>query len=370
MAAVFGPGTTIGEVADFIRANATPARVAWPTSQDRRPAAPPNAAPVLADAARTGDRRALARLLTAVENHTAVAEHALRRLYPLAGGAHLVGITGPPGAGKSTLVAALIAELRKAGPDRGRRGRRPVLPDHGRRPPGRPGPDAVLRRGRRRVHPLDGLARARGRPRGHVHVRRRGARCGRLRRRAARDRRHGPERGRGGRRGRHDRRPRGAGDGRRGPGDQGRPARGRGHRRRQQGRPARRPADGRAAAGDADVPAAARAGTARGRSVPAAPQAPGGAGHHRVHRRGRAGAAGRAGPAPGHAGGRRHAGGAPGAGGGAGPRRPGGAPLGAAPRPGRRRRPPTRRSMPSPATSSIPYAAADRLLAALRTEEP
>jgi LAO/AO transport system kinase len=69
----------------------------------------------LADAARAGDRRALARLLTAVENRTPVAEHALRTLYPLAGGAHLVGITGPPGAGKSTLVAALIGELRAVG---------------------------------------------------------------------------------------------------------------------------------------------------------------------------------------------------------------------------------------------------------------
>ncbi len=72
-------------------------------------------AKVLADAARAGDRRALARLLTAVENRTPIAEHAMRRLYPLAGAAHLVGITGPPGAGKSTLVAALIAELRRAG---------------------------------------------------------------------------------------------------------------------------------------------------------------------------------------------------------------------------------------------------------------
>ena len=76
---------------------------------------PAERAAALAEAARAGDRRALARLLTAVENHTAVAEHALRRLYPLAGGGHLVGITGPPGAGKSTLVAALIAELRRAG---------------------------------------------------------------------------------------------------------------------------------------------------------------------------------------------------------------------------------------------------------------
>ncbi|HEY3164005.1 MAG TPA: methylmalonyl Co-A mutase-associated GTPase MeaB [Candidatus Limnocylindrales bacterium] len=66
-------------------------------------------------AARSGDRRSLARLLTAVENRTALAEPAMRELYPLAGGAHVVGITGPPGAGKSTLVAALIGEVRKAG---------------------------------------------------------------------------------------------------------------------------------------------------------------------------------------------------------------------------------------------------------------
>ncbi|HEX5148026.1 MAG TPA: methylmalonyl Co-A mutase-associated GTPase MeaB [Candidatus Limnocylindrales bacterium] len=69
----------------------------------------------LADAAVAGDRRALARLLTAVENRTPIAEAAMRRLYPTAGRAHLVGITGPPGSGKSTLVAALIAEVRKAG---------------------------------------------------------------------------------------------------------------------------------------------------------------------------------------------------------------------------------------------------------------
>ncbi len=69
----------------------------------------------LSEAALAGDRRSLARLLTAVENRTPVAEAALRRLYPLAGHAHLIGITGPPGAGKSTLVAALIGELRQAG---------------------------------------------------------------------------------------------------------------------------------------------------------------------------------------------------------------------------------------------------------------
>ncbi|MEO8462334.1 MAG: methylmalonyl Co-A mutase-associated GTPase MeaB [Chloroflexota bacterium] len=69
----------------------------------------------LTDAAIGGDRRALARLLTAVENRTPVAEAALRTLYPMAGKAHLVGITGAPGAGKSTLVSALIAEVRARG---------------------------------------------------------------------------------------------------------------------------------------------------------------------------------------------------------------------------------------------------------------
>jgi LAO/AO transport system kinase len=73
---------------------------------------PSSRAAELGDAALAGDRRALARLLTAVENRSPVAEEAMRRLYPRAGRAHVVGITGPPGAGKSTLVAALIGELR------------------------------------------------------------------------------------------------------------------------------------------------------------------------------------------------------------------------------------------------------------------
>ena len=79
---------------------------------DRSPAA---RATELAAGARQGDRRSLARLLTAVENRSPVAEHAMRLLYPRAGSAQLVGITGPPGAGKSTLVAGLISELRGLG---------------------------------------------------------------------------------------------------------------------------------------------------------------------------------------------------------------------------------------------------------------
>jgi LAO/AO transport system kinase len=81
----------------------------------RTSASAADSATALADAGLGGDRRALARLLTAVENRSPVAEAAMRRLYPLAGRAHLVGITGPPGSGKSTLVACLIAEVRRQG---------------------------------------------------------------------------------------------------------------------------------------------------------------------------------------------------------------------------------------------------------------
>ena len=53
--------------------------------------------------------------MTAVENRTPVGEAGLRQLYPHAGRAHVVGITGAPGAGKSTLVAALTSRAREAG---------------------------------------------------------------------------------------------------------------------------------------------------------------------------------------------------------------------------------------------------------------
>jgi LAO/AO transport system kinase len=69
----------------------------------------------LLDAAVAGDRRALARLLSAVENDTPGIRDLLPALFAAGRGAHLVGITGPPGAGKSTLVSALIGELRRRG---------------------------------------------------------------------------------------------------------------------------------------------------------------------------------------------------------------------------------------------------------------
>jgi len=72
-------------------------------------------AETLVEAALAGDRLSLARVLTAVESRGPAGEAALRRLYPLAGKAHLVGVTGPPGSGKSTLVAAMTSALRAAG---------------------------------------------------------------------------------------------------------------------------------------------------------------------------------------------------------------------------------------------------------------
>jgi len=69
----------------------------------------------LAEQAVGGDRRALARLLTEIENRTPTSEQALRVLYPRAGKAHLVGVTGAPGSGKSMLVGALVRTARAAG---------------------------------------------------------------------------------------------------------------------------------------------------------------------------------------------------------------------------------------------------------------
>ena len=62
----------------------------------------------LVDETLAGNRRALARLATHIENDDALAVQAMERLYPCSGRAHTIGITGPPGAGKSTLADALI----------------------------------------------------------------------------------------------------------------------------------------------------------------------------------------------------------------------------------------------------------------------
>jgi len=67
---------------------------------------------LIADAIR-GDRRSLSRLISRVENDRDSAKQAIRTLFHQTGRASILGITGPPGSGKSTLIAVLARELSK-----------------------------------------------------------------------------------------------------------------------------------------------------------------------------------------------------------------------------------------------------------------
>ena len=73
----------------------------------------------LVDALRAGDRRALARAITLVENGDPLAYEVVSDVYPDTGRAYAVGITGPPGVGKSSLVSALIRIVRGEGSEVG-----------------------------------------------------------------------------------------------------------------------------------------------------------------------------------------------------------------------------------------------------------
>lgn len=69
----------------------------------------------LVERMRAGDRRAVARLITAVENDLATARLVSERVVPLGGKATILGITGSPGSGKSSLVSQLVPALVAAG---------------------------------------------------------------------------------------------------------------------------------------------------------------------------------------------------------------------------------------------------------------
>jgi LAO/AO transport system kinase len=66
----------------------------------------------LAEGVRTGDRRALARAISLVENGDDLAYDLVRDLYPETGHAYAVGVTGPPGVGKSSLISSLVRHVR------------------------------------------------------------------------------------------------------------------------------------------------------------------------------------------------------------------------------------------------------------------
>jgi len=71
--------------------------------------------PTLADRVRARDARAIARAISLIEDESPQAAALVGRVFPHTGRAYLIGVTGPPGAGKSTLVDRLTTELRRAG---------------------------------------------------------------------------------------------------------------------------------------------------------------------------------------------------------------------------------------------------------------
>jgi LAO/AO transport system kinase len=71
--------------------------------------------PSLSERVLQGDPRAVARAISLIEDEAPQGAELVRRVFPSTGRAYLIGVTGSPGAGKSTLVDRLVAELRRAG---------------------------------------------------------------------------------------------------------------------------------------------------------------------------------------------------------------------------------------------------------------
>jgi LAO/AO transport system kinase len=69
----------------------------------------------IAERVLAGDPRAVARAISLIENEAPEGAEIVRRVFPRTGRAYLVGVTGPPGAGKSTLVDRMTAEWRRLG---------------------------------------------------------------------------------------------------------------------------------------------------------------------------------------------------------------------------------------------------------------
>jgi LAO/AO transport system kinase len=68
----------------------------------------------LAERLLAGDKRALAKAISLIENDDREGWDLVREVYPSTGRARIIGLTGPPGVGKSTLIGALTAEMRRA----------------------------------------------------------------------------------------------------------------------------------------------------------------------------------------------------------------------------------------------------------------
>ena len=71
--------------------------------------------PTLSERVLAGDVRAIARAISLIEDEAPSGAELIRRIFARTGQAYLMGVTGPPGAGKSTLVDRMTAEIRKAG---------------------------------------------------------------------------------------------------------------------------------------------------------------------------------------------------------------------------------------------------------------